>query len=88
LTFLLLVAHTEVLAAYVANREVYIEREGSPQEVLKNFVGDNLIASEAGGRAQGAEFCDEKVLGRMLLLALCLATFCKESMIHAQKGVQ
>jgi hypothetical protein len=86
LTFLLLVAHTEVLAAYVANPEV--EREGSPQEVLKNFVGDNLIASEAGGRAQGAGFCDEKVLGRMLLLALCLATFCKESMIHAQKGVQ
>jgi hypothetical protein len=62
--------------------------EGSPQEVLKNFVGDNLITTEAEGRAQGAGFCDEKVLGRMLLQALRLATFCKESMIHAQKGVQ
>jgi hypothetical protein len=39
-------------------------------------------------RAQGAGFCDEKVLGRMLLLALRLATFCKESMIRGQKGVQ
>jgi hypothetical protein len=38
LTSLLMVAHTEMLAAYVANGE---GQEGSPLKVLKNLIGDN-----------------------------------------------
>jgi hypothetical protein len=40
-----MVAHTEMLAAYVANGE---GQEGSSLKILENVVGDNPIAAEAG----------------------------------------
>ena len=79
-------AHTEMLAAYVANGE---GQEGSPLKVPKNLIGDNLIVAEAGEEHRVPDFATRRCLGRVLLKALRLATFqCKESIIHGQKGVQ